>query len=91
MMGVYCYFVLVDFKAKKTQFVLLDWSSNNVAIGVKMYVFVLEEKSSFKMLGLCFSSNLDRGSSIVSITKTCSKKMGGLIHSFKFLSLEFTL
>ena len=52
MMGVYCYFVLVDFKAKKTQFVLLDWSSNNVGIGVKMYVFVLEEKSSCKMLGL---------------------------------------
>ena len=36
---------------------------------------VLEEKSSFKMLGLTFSSNLDQGSQIVSIAKTASKKI----------------
>ena len=44
MMGVYCYFVLVDFNAEKTHFVLFDWSSNTGAIDVKMDVFVLEEK-----------------------------------------------
>ena len=36
---------------------------------------VLEEKLSFKMLRLTFSSKLDLGSYIVSITKTASKKI----------------
>ena len=52
---------------------------------------VLEEKTSFKMLGLTFSSKLDLGSYIVSIAKTASKKIGGLIHSMKFLSPEVAL
>ena len=47
---------------------------------------VLEEKSSFKMLGLTLSSKLDWGSYRISITKTASKKMGALINSLKFLS-----
>ena len=47
---------------------------------------VLEEKSSFKMLGLTFSSKLDWGSDIVSIAKSASKKIGALIHSMKFVS-----
>ena len=47
---------------------------------------VLEEKSCFKMLGLTFSSKLDWGSYIISITKTASKKIGALIRSMKFLS-----
>ena len=47
---------------------------------------VLEEKSYFKMLGLTFSSKLDLGSYITSITKTVSKKIGALIHFMKFLS-----
>ena len=47
---------------------------------------VLEEKTSFKMLGLTFSSKLDWGSYIVSIAKTASKKIGDLICSMKFLS-----
>ena len=47
---------------------------------------VLEEKSSFKMLGLTFSSKLDWGSYIISIAKTASKKIGALIRSMKFLS-----
>ena len=51
---------------------------------------VLEEKSSFKMLGLTFSSKLDWGSYIVSITETASKKIGALI-SMKFLSPELAL
>ena len=36
---------------------------------------VLEEKSSFKILGLTFSSKLDWGSYIISIAKTASKKL----------------
>ena len=49
---------------------------------------ILEEKSSFKMLGLTFSSKLDWGSYIISIAKTASKKIGALICSMKFLSPE---
>ena len=52
---------------------------------------VLEEKSSFKMLGLTFCSKLDLGSYIVSVAKTASKKIGALIHSMKFLSPEVAL
>ena len=57
----------------------------------KMDGSVLEEKSSFKMLGLTFSSKLDWGSYIVSIPKTDSKKIEVLIRFMKFLSLEFPL
>ena len=52
---------------------------------------VLEEKSSFKMLELTFSSKLDWGSFIISITITSSKKIGALICSMKFLSPEVAL
>ena len=52
---------------------------------------VLEENSSFQMLGLTFSSKLDWGSYIVSIAKTASKKIGALIWSMKFLSPEVVL
>ena len=82
---------LVDFNAEKTQLVLFDWSSNSGAIDVKMDGSVLEEKSSFKMLGLTFSFKLDWGSYIISIAKTASKKFGGLIRSMKFLSPEVAL
>ena len=50
---------LVDFNAGKTQLVSFDWSKNTGAIDVEMVGSVLEEKSSFKMLGLTFSSKLD--------------------------------
>ena len=53
---------LVDFNAGKTQLVSFDLSKNTGAIDVKMDESVLEEKSSFKMLGLTFSSKLDWGS-----------------------------
>ena len=79
---------LVDFNAGKTQLVLFDWSNNNGSIDVKMDGSVLEEKSSFKMLGLTFSFKLDWGSYIISIAKTASKKIGALIGSIKFLSPE---
>ena len=46
---------------------------------------VLEEKSSFKILGLAFSSKLDYGSYNISIAKTASKQSGALIGSMKFL------
>ena len=49
---------------------------------------ILEEKSSFKMLGLTFSSKLDWGCYIISIAETASKKIGALIRSMKFLSPE---
>ena len=52
---------------------------------------VLEEKSSFKMLGLTFSSKLDWGSYIISIAKTASKKIEALIRFMKFLSPEVPL
>ena len=52
---------------------------------------VLEEKSSFKMLGLTFSSKLDLGSYMISIAKTASKKIGSLLRSIKFLSPEVDL
>ena len=82
---------LVDFNAGKTQLVSFDWSKNTGAIDAKMDGSVLEEKTSFKMLGLTFSSKLDWGSYIVSIAKTTSKKIGALIRSIKFLSPEVAL
>ena len=50
---------LVDFSAGKTQLVSFDRSNNNGSIDVKMGGSILEEKLSFKMLGLTFSSKLD--------------------------------
>ena len=44
------------------QLVSFDWSNNTVSFNLEMYGSVLEEKSSFKMLGLIFSSKLDWGS-----------------------------
>ena len=52
---------------------------------------VLEEKSSFKMLGWIFSFKLDCGFYIISIGKTASKKMVALIRSMKFFSPEVAL
>ena len=70
---------------------MFDWSNNTDPIGVKIDGSVVEEKSSFKMLGLPFSSKLDWGSYIVSIIKTASKKPGNLIRCMKFLSPEVAL
>ena len=82
---------LVDFSAGKTQLVLFNRSKSTGAIEVKMDGSVLEEKTSFKMVGLTLSSKLDWGSYIVSIAKTASKKIGALIRSMKFLSPEVAL
>ena len=52
---------------------------------------VLKEKSSFKILKLTFSSKFDWGSYIISLAKTATKKIGALICSMEFLSLEVVL
>ena len=82
---------LVDFNAEKTQLVLFDRSYNNSSIDVEMDGSVVEEKPSFKMLGLPFSSKLDWDSYIISIAKSASKKIGALIRSMKFCSPEVAL
>ena len=58
---------LIDLNAGKTQQVLFEQSNNNGSINIKIDGSVLEEKSSFKMLGLTLSSELDGGSYIISI------------------------
>ena len=77
--------------AGKTLLVLFDQSKNTGTIDLKMNVSIFEEKSSFKMLGLIFSSKLDWGSYIISIAKTVSKKIGALIRSMKLPSPEVAL
>ena len=67
---------LVDFNAGKTQLVSFDRSNNDGSTDVKMDGSVLEEKPSFKILGLTFSSKLDWDSYIISVAKTTSKKIG---------------
>ena len=79
---------LADFNVGKTQRVSFDWSKNTGAIDVKMDGSVLEEKTSFKTMGLTFSSKLGWGSYIVSIAKTASKKIGALIRSMYEVSFS---
>ena len=50
--------LFVDLNAGETQLILFDWSNNTGATDMKMLGSVLEEKLSFKMLGLSFSSKL---------------------------------
>ena len=57
---------LVDFNSGKTQLVWFEWSNNTGSIDVKMGGSILDEKASFKMLGLIISSKLDWGSYIIS-------------------------
>ena len=72
---------LVDFNAGKTQLVSFDRSNNNGSIDFKMDGSVLEQNSSFKMLGLTFSSKLDWGYYVIAIAKPASKEIGDLILS----------
>ena len=65
---------LADFNAGKTKLVSFDRSNNNGSINGKMDGSFLEEKSSFKMLGLTIFSKLDWGSYIISILKLPSRK-----------------
>ena len=73
------------------QIILFDQSKNTGAFDVIMDESVLDEKLSFKMLGLSFSSKLDWGAYIISIAKTASKKIGAFIHYMKFLFPEVAL
>ena len=84
---------LADFNAGKFQLIFFDQSNNNGSTDVKMDLLgsVLKENSSFKILGLSFSSKLDWGSYIIYVAKTASKKIGALILSMKFLSSEVAL
>ena len=50
---------LVNLSAGETQLVLFEQSNNTGSIDGKMDGSVLEEKSSFKMVGLTFSPKLD--------------------------------
>ena len=52
---------------------------------------LLEEKSSFEMLGLTFCSKLDGDSYTISTAKTAFKKFGALIRTMKFLFPEVAL
>ena len=62
-----------------------------VLIDVKIGGSFVEEKSSFKILALFFSSKLNWDSKIISIVKPASKNIGTLIHSMKFLFPEVAL
>ena len=66
-------------------------SKNPGAIDVKMIGSALDEKSSFKILGLTSSTKLNWGSYTIPITKTGSKKIRALIRSMKFLSPDVAL
>ena len=72
----------------ETQLVSFDRSNNTGVIDVKMGGSFLEEKLSFKMLGLTFSSRLDWGSYIISVVKSAFKKIGALIRSMNCLSSD---
>ena len=77
---------LIDFNAGKTQLVLFDRSNNNGSTDVKMDGYVLEEKSSFKMLRLTFCSELDWVLTLSLLLKLPPRKIRSLIRSMKFLS-----
>ena len=76
---------LVDFNAGKTQLALFYRSD---AIVVKMDGSALEEKSTFKMMGLTFSSKSDWGPYIISVAETASKKIEALNLSISFFLLR---
>ena len=61
------------------------------SIDVKMDRSFLEEKPSFRMLGLALSSKLDGGSYIISIAKTASKKIGASVCSMRLLCFSISL
>ena len=79
---------LFDFKAGKAHLVLLEQSNNTSAIDVKIDGSALNKKSSFKILELSFSFEIDWCSHIISIANTASKKIEGMICSIKICSPE---
>ena len=68
------------------------WSNKTNSTDAKTGESILvKKKTSFKMLGLTFSSKLDWGSYIFCIGKTASMKIVALLPSMKFLSSEIPL
>ena len=67
---------LTDFNAGKTQLVSFDQSNNTGSTDLRIAKSDLEEKSSFEMLRLTFSSKLNWGSYVIFIAKNASKKIG---------------
>ena len=61
---------------------LIDFNAGN------MDGSVFEEKLSFKILGVTFSSKLDWGTYIISIAKTASKKIGAFSMNFNKVSFS---
>ena len=78
---------LVNFDDGKKNIYLFNCSKSSVAIDVKMDGSVLEEKSSFKILRVSFSSKLDWGFYILSIVKTAFKKLKPLFFLWRFFLL----
>ena len=74
-----------NLNSEKTQYVLLDLSSNYGGIYVKMDGSLVYEKSFFNKLRLLFTSKLVLYSLIFSFLKTVSKKIGAL----EFVSCGF--
>ena len=72
-------------------FILLIFKILGLFVNTLRKNYVLEENSSFQILGLTFSSKLDWGSYIISIAKTAFKKIGTLIRSMNFISPEVAL
>ena len=68
-----------------------DWSNWSGVVDMKMGESCLAEKSFCKRMGPSFTTKLDWGSYIMSITKTASKKIGALIGSITFVSSEVAL
>ena len=81
--------MLFDLNAGKTQLVSFDWSNKASAIEVKMGGSILDEKPSFKILGLSFSSKLDRDSYIISIIAKFASKINWSFDSFYQVSMRF--
>ena len=81
----------VTFNEGKTHLVSFDRSVNSGGIDIRMGEKMLEEESSFRMLGLSITSKLDWSTYISSIAKEASKKIGALFRSMKFLSPEIVL
>ena len=82
---------LVDSSAGKTQLVLFDQSNNTAPVDVKMDGSVLEKNHILCYWDCPFFSKLDRGSYIISIATTGSKKIGTLVRLMKFPSPEVAL
>ena len=77
------------FQCWSNELVLFDHCNDTGSIDVKMNGSIFEEKSSFMMLWLTFSSKLDWGSYILA-AETASNKIGALTHSMKVLPPEVT-